>query len=171
MTDIESLVKAVRLVWLKRIFSDNETTWKFYLLHLLRNVGSLLLFKCNYPINDLSINSVFYRELLECWLQFRNLFLAYKERLCIIWNNKGIRIDGKPVFYKSYYDSGICNIKDLLFNLDNIESFNASNNIVDKANLLTWTGLRHAIPSILKTIEYTTFTEKTYFTKGMRFLT
>ena len=83
-----------------------------------------------------------------------------------IWNNKNIRIDGKPVFYKSYYDSGICNIEDLLFNLDNIESFNAINNIVEKANVLTWTGLRHAIPSILKTIEYTTFTENTYFTKG-----
>ena len=27
MTDIESLVKAVRLAWLKRIFSDNESTW------------------------------------------------------------------------------------------------------------------------------------------------
>ena len=117
-------------------------------------------------MNDLSINSVFYRELLECWLEFPKLFLAEKERLCIIWNNKDIRIDGKPVFYKSYYDSGICIIKDLLFNLDNIESFNAINNIIEKANFLTWTGLRHAIPSILKTIEYTTFTENTYFTKG-----
>ena len=27
MTDIESLDKAVRLAWLKRIFSDNESTW------------------------------------------------------------------------------------------------------------------------------------------------
>ena len=171
MTVIESLVKAIRLAWLKRIFIDHEYTWKFYLLHLLRNVGGILIFKCNYAMNDLSINSVFYRELLECWLEFRNLFLANKERLCIIWNNKDIRIDGKPVFYKSYYDSGICIIKDLLFNLDNIESFNAINNIVEKANFLTWTGLRHAIPSILKTREYTTFTEILILQKGMRFLT
>ena len=41
----------------------------------------------------------------------------------MIWNIKDMRIDGKPVFYKSYYDSGICIVKDLLFNLDNIESF------------------------------------------------
>ena len=27
-------------------------------------------------MNDLSINSVFYKELLECWLEFWNLFLA-----------------------------------------------------------------------------------------------
>ena len=84
-------------------------------------------------MNDLSINSIFYRELLECWLQFRNLFLANKERFCIIWNNKDIRIDGKPVFYKSYYDSWIC-----IINLVQsrqykiIESFNAINNIVEK---------------------------------------
>ena len=56
-------------------------------------------------------------------------------------------------------------IEEILFNLDNIESFNAINNIVEKANVRTWTGLRHAIPSILKTTEYTTFTENTYFTK------
>ena len=47
-----------------------------------------------------------------------------------------------------------------------MESFNVINNIVEKANSLTWTAPRHAIPSILKTIEYTTFTENTYFTKG-----
>ena len=35
MTDIESLVKAVRLAWLKRVFSDNESTWKFYLFSSL----------------------------------------------------------------------------------------------------------------------------------------
>ena len=162
MTDIESLVKAIRLAWLKRIFIDNEYTWKLYLLHLLRNVGGILIFKCNYAMNDLSMNSVFYRELVECWLEFRNLFLADKERLCIVWNNKDVRIDEKPVFYKSYYDSEIFIIKDLLFNLDNMESFNVINNIVEKANFLTWTGLRHAI---LKTTEYTTFAENTYFTK------
>ena len=49
MTDIESLVKAIRLAWLKRIFSDNESTWKFYfLIHFLDNVGGLLIFKSNY---------------------------------------------------------------------------------------------------------------------------
>ena len=43
MTDIESSVKAVRLARLKRIFSDNESTWKFYLLHLPHNVGGLII--------------------------------------------------------------------------------------------------------------------------------
>ena len=37
---------------------------------------------------------------------------------------------------------------------------------VRKANFLTWTGLRHTIHFILKTIEYTKFNENTYFIKG-----
>ena len=61
--------------------------------------GGLIIVKCNYAMKDISNNSVFYRELLEWWLEFLNLFLADKERLCIIWNNKDIRIDEKPVFY------------------------------------------------------------------------
>lgn len=56
--------------------------------------------------------------------------------------------------------------KYLLFNLNNIESLNEISNIVEKANFLKWRGLRQAPTSILKTIEYSTFTVNTYFTKG-----
>ena len=86
MIDIESLVKALRLAWLKRIFSDNKGTWKSHLLYLLHDVDGLLIFKYNYSMKDLSVNSVFYRELLEWWSEFsllssKNLFLDHKERL------------------------------------------------------------------------------------------
>ena len=39
-------------------------------------------------------------------------------------------------------------------------------NTVRKANFLTWTGLRHTIHFILKTIEYTKLKENTYFIRG-----
>ena len=39
MIDIESMIKALGLAWLKRIFNDNDSTWKFYLIHLLKNLG------------------------------------------------------------------------------------------------------------------------------------
>ena len=83
------------------------SSWTFSKVHgnstcyisYINNVGGPIIVKCNYAIKDISNNSVFYRELLEWWLEFRNLFLADKERLCIIWNNKDIRINEKPVFY------------------------------------------------------------------------
>ena len=45
----------------------------------------------------------------------------------MIWNNKDIKINGKPVFYKTFFDFGIYSVSDLLFNLSNIESSVESN--------------------------------------------
>ena len=30
--DMESMIKALRLAWLKRIFNNNDSTWKFYVI-------------------------------------------------------------------------------------------------------------------------------------------
>ena len=128
MIDIESMVKALRLAWLKRIFIDNESTWKTYLLYLLKDFWGSLIFECNYTMKDLSIISIFYRELLQWWSEFRDHFSDEKYWLSIIWNHKDIRINGKPVFYKTYYNSGIYTVSDLLLNLDNVESFEAIKN-------------------------------------------
>ena len=38
MIDIESMIKALRLAWLKRIFNNNDSTWKFYLIHVLKKL-------------------------------------------------------------------------------------------------------------------------------------
>jgi len=35
MIDIDSMIKALRLAWLNRIFNNNESTRKIYLMHLL----------------------------------------------------------------------------------------------------------------------------------------
>ena len=126
MIDIDSTVKALRLAW----------------------------FKCNYTMKDLSIISIFYRELLQWWSEFRDHFSDEKYWLSIIWNHKDIRINGKPVFYNTYYNSGIYTVSDLLLNLDNVKSFEPIRNTIEKVNFLTWTGLRHSVPSNLKTLQY-----------------
>lgn len=48
---------------------------------------------------------------------------------------------------------GIYTVKDLLINLNNTESFEIRRQRIQKANFLTWTGLRHPIPSNLKTAQ------------------
>ena len=60
MIDLESMIKALRLAWLKRIFSNNENTWKSYLMYLLKDVGGSFIFQCNYndAMKDLLITSV-----------------------------------------------------------------------------------------------------------------
>ena len=65
MIDLETMAKSLRLSWLKRIFSENNRTWKDYLCHQLKNVSGIFLFHCNYNIKDVAISSQFYTELLQ----------------------------------------------------------------------------------------------------------
>ena len=91
--------------------------------HLLAKYGGLFLFNCNFDVEDLSIHSQFYTELLRWWSDFCEDFASNKDWNSVIWNNKEIRASGSPVFYKNYFDSDIFYVSDLLFNLNNTESF------------------------------------------------
>lgn len=63
--------------------------------------------------------------------------MSYVEN--IIWNNKDIKIDNKPVFYANYYRLGIICLRDLLFEFDNVASYECSKIKGLNTNFLTWT--------------------------------
>ena len=118
MIDSETMVKSLRLSWLKRIFSENNGTWKNYLRHQIKYVGGLFSFHCNYDIKDVVISSQFYSELLQWWSDFRENFSSEKLHQNIIWNNKNIRVNDKPIFYKTFLNSGHILVSDLRIDLD-----------------------------------------------------
>ena len=134
MVDLECMIKSLRPAWLKIIFSSNRGTWKSYLHHLLAKYGGLFLFNCNFDVKDLSIHSQFYTELLQWWSDFREDFASNKDWNSVIWNNKEIRASGSPVFYINYFDSDIFYVRDLLFNLNNTESFDVIGKTIRKTN-------------------------------------
>ena len=111
MIDFETMVKSLRLTWLKRIFSDNDGTWKSYIRQILKQSGGFFLFHCNNDVKDIPIRSQFYIELLQWWAEFRFEFDGEKKWQNIIWNNKDIRINNKSIFYKKFFESGIIYIK------------------------------------------------------------
>ena len=70
----------------------------------------------------------------------------------IIWNNKGIKIDNKSIYYPNYVKAGILFCHHLQFDKDNIQSYNNARGVgVTNTNFLVWTGVRSAILSHLKT--------------------
>ena len=71
MLDVESLIKSLRLSWLKRILGDNVGALKNYLEYILKGFGGLMVFKCNYYVMDLQTTSTFYLELFKWWSEFR----------------------------------------------------------------------------------------------------
>ena len=61
-----------------------------------------MLFKCNYNVKDLQITSTFYLELLKWWsaLRLGKIMLLIRHWHYVIWNNRDLRKDDKPFFYK-----------------------------------------------------------------------
>ena len=105
MVDLECMVKTWRLDWLKLIFSGTNGTWRSYLQHILSSVEGLFFFNCNYNISDYTIPSQFYWELLLWWSQFRETFATEEDWKIIIWNNKEMKVENKPVYYKHYVNT------------------------------------------------------------------
>ena len=103
MIDLDTMVKSLRLAWLKHIFNENDGTWKRYLKHQLKSVGGLFFINCNYDVNDYTISSQFYCKLLLWWSQFHETFASESNWQKITWNNKEIRIHKKPVYFKNFY--------------------------------------------------------------------
>ena len=64
MIDLESMIKSLRLAWLKRIFQCNNGAWRNLLRFSLEPFGGLFFFHCNYDIKEIHISSKFYPELL-----------------------------------------------------------------------------------------------------------
>ena len=89
----------------------------------------LFFFNCNYNISDYTIPSQFYQELLLWWSQFRETFATEQDWKTIIWNNKEIKVENKPVYYKHYVNARVICIQDTLFSLNSTDSYKQLSNI------------------------------------------
>ena len=142
MIDLQSMIKSLRLAWIKRIFGKNDGAWKSYLRVSLQRFGGLFLFYCNYDIIKYHvIPSLFYSELLQWWSEFRYGFDSEKEWQFILWNNKEIRINNRPIFYEKFFENDIICVNDLLFDTDATNSFNIVSSKISKTKFLGWAGL------------------------------
>ena len=117
-TDFNIINKALKVAWIQRINSENGASWKINPeLALKKHGGLTFLINCNYDVNTLQTNHLppFYLEILKQW-QIRKLEkIVQKLKLKkTIWNNQKILINGKPLFYKSWFDKNIIRVGDLL---------------------------------------------------------
>ena len=79
MIDLESMIKSLRLAWLKRIYQCNNDAWRSFLRFSLEPFGGLFLFHCIYDIKERHISSKFYSELIQWWSEFCSVFDSRRE--------------------------------------------------------------------------------------------
>ena len=122
LIDIETSIKASRLAWIGRLLSEGSLPWKAYINHLLEDFRGKFSFGCNYDVKDYKTYSKFHNELVQWWADFRASFSTKPPvSESIIWNNKNIKIDGKPIYYPNYVKAGIPFCHHLQFDKDNLQ--------------------------------------------------
>ena len=120
--DFETMGKLLRLAWLRRLHTDEDAALKRYLRFLIKPFGGDFLFHCDYDPREYNITNKFYAELIQFWAEFRNAFSTEDDSTSIIWNNKKIRIKGKPFYYRRFFDKNLISIRQLRLHLSNVES-------------------------------------------------
>ena len=127
MADLKLLICILwlrqKIMCCKKLASDELSSWKIILLHYLKPVGGKLILCCNYDLKKLSIKiPSFYEDCLKSFTKCSEAINQGEEIIedineilqIILWNNKLIRIDVKPVFYKILAEKGLFRIGDLI---------------------------------------------------------
>ena len=85
--------------------------------------GFYFLLSCNYDAKDFRNVPSFYKDILLFFQELKALYGCHHGQDTILFNNKEIRIGGKPFFWEEWFEKGIRTIKDLLDKNGNLLSF------------------------------------------------
>ena len=116
LTDINYFINSIKGSWIKRLSNvENKGKWKIIYETIIKKYGGNLIFESNLKEEDIKQiipHNKFFQDVLIGWnnikcKQNNNL----KENL--IWNNSNIKIDGKTLFWKEWYEKGISYIEHL----------------------------------------------------------
>ena len=124
-------------------------------------MGGRFIFECNFDTHDLKLTTHVprvYRDILTVWqeLHSKNPSTIMEYQNETIWNNRFIRIDGKPVFYASRYRKGVFlkGVTKIYHLLNKSGNFLSRSDFQRKYGLavdfLTYNGLLSAIPNLWK---------------------
>ena len=127
MVHLISFMKKLKLSWLRRLIC-NDTTWTDLFKEIIKSDFEKIFVLGNEYIRLLAnkVKNSFWKETFEILYEFRNL-IKMKPTDTIyqpLWYNHKIKIGGKYIFYKSWYDRGIHTICDLCNEEGTLLSYN-----------------------------------------------
>ena len=146
--------KSLRLVWIGRIIQKSK--WATVANYYFSKMGGLsFLLHCNFDVQHLPYIPPFYCEMLS-W--FQEIFPPNDIAKYVILNNKDIVINGKSLFWKSFYEKNIITISQLLIQNTNLMDLNdIRNHYGIEINFLKYYGLFSIIKRTFKDFKTHTF--------------
>ncbi len=112
-----SMVKSMKVTWIKRILSDKYTR-----LNLLKNFvqykGESIrkVIKYKLDIEKIKFNSDFYKQVFEYWYEIYSIEPKTTTEILQmeLWHNKRILVANTPIFYSTWSRNGIDTIGDIV---------------------------------------------------------
>ena len=139
MTDVEIMIKALRLAWIPWLLTPEMRNWKAIPGYYLNKTGGLnFLLRCNYDAKYIDGLPLFYKDILTFFTELKNLYSYDSMQDLVLFNNKEILVGGRPVFIKEWFDSNILNIRDLLNSNGQLLSFQEFNDKIFVNNVIDW---------------------------------
>ena len=122
---VESLVKASKAVWVKRMLNEDEN-WIQYLKTFLPNISIKQLLKCNVKPDDLLQEiPTFYRQIFQAWFSLhKEPTNALEVRREVIFLNQFIQIDNCYILKEKMVKENIILINHLVNNGGKFLSYN-----------------------------------------------
>lgn len=167
MTDIGLMFKSLNLAWIARLLATGKRSWCTVPNHFFRKMGGLdFILRCNYNAKYFNQLPVFYKNILDSFNELKTLYGYDQSQDIVLFNNKDILVDGKPVYINEWFKKGVVSIKDLLKNDGNFLTFKEfSDKYGCQTNFLQYYQIISAIPNRLLTKAKDTATfNKLYFT-------
>ena len=124
MMDVRLFARALKSTWIKKYLdAENHAKWKLFSDLQLQDLGGATIFRSNLNKKDLlrilQVSDVFLQDILQSWseITFENDVTSVAQlRSQSPWFNSLIRVENKPIYYKSWASRGILFIRDLMAN-------------------------------------------------------
>jgi hypothetical protein len=118
MLDITSFLKAQKTMWVKRILSSDNASWKAFPMLLMEGLLGKDTFKCNMKCDKPACFPDFYWKMLENWFEVKELSQAdyspFDIRRQTLWLNKNIKVNDKELRGNTWHNNGINIIHDIV---------------------------------------------------------
>ena len=115
MSDLETMIKALRLAWIPRLSNNSHPNWKTVPNYHLKKWGGLdFLLLCNYRMKDFEFLPRFYHDILLFFDELKTLYGHKGISDLLHFNNRDILIVEKPFFFQEWFVAGIKTIMHLL---------------------------------------------------------
>jgi hypothetical protein len=152
MIDVNSFIKAQKVMWVKRFLSPDTASWKALLTLLLEDYLKTDTFKCSLDCSKRPKDfPLFYWQILENWFDIKNITESIDtppvvRRQCL-WFNENIMVNKEKLKWNEWIDKGINIIHDILNQNGEFLSINQIEQKYNyKCDVMKYNTLKDAIP-------------------------